>query len=356
MALGLATGLHAGGPLLASWIGGLAADRFGRRKLTAMCGYAISALCRVGWLALPARSLSALAVLVVGDRLGKSIRTAPRDAIISLSVPPDRLATAFGVHRALDAAGAAIGPVLAFLLLWGFPRRYDLVFFTSFVIALLGLAALALFVEERTPALGAHSATSERLPWSDMWHVVADPSLRHVATMAAAFGLATISDAFLYLLIMRQSEAGAHWIPLLYTGTAVAFLMLAVPAGAIADRIGRRAVFVLGHVPLLLAYIVVLSGWQSWPWSAITIVILLGTYYASCDGVLAGLASGLLPVRSRSTGLAGIAAMAGAARLASALIFGMLWTHAGDRAAVAIFSAVLMAVILGAAIPRRPRS
>src|SRR5204862_269949 len=101
----LATGRHEGGPLMAAWMGGLIADRSGRRKLTAGLGYAVSAICRLGWLLLPGRSMNAVAGLVLSDRIGKAIRTAPRDAVISLSTEPGQLSTAFGVHRALDAAG-----------------------------------------------------------------------------------------------------------------------------------------------------------------------------------------------------------------------------------------------------------
>src|SRR4051812_39067502 len=98
LALGIATGLHEGGPLFAAWAGGLIADRSGRRKLTAGLGYAVSALCRLGWLLLSARTISAVAGLVLSDRIGKAIRTAPRDAVISLSAEPAQLSTAFGVH------------------------------------------------------------------------------------------------------------------------------------------------------------------------------------------------------------------------------------------------------------------
>jgi Major Facilitator Superfamily len=151
LALGVAAGLHEGGPMVAAWVGGFIADRSRRPKLTAGCGYAISAACRLGWLMFSGRSLSAVAGLIVGDRFGKAIRVAPRDAMLSLSVRPSQLATAFGVHRALDAAGAAVGPVLAFVLLWQLPRRYDVVFFTSFVAGLLGIAALTLLVDADAP-------------------------------------------------------------------------------------------------------------------------------------------------------------------------------------------------------------
>jgi predicted MFS family arabinose efflux permease len=342
LALGVATGLHEGGPLIAAWAGGLMADRSARRKLTAGAGYAISALCRLGWLAFSGRTVGAIAVLVLGDRIGKAIRTAPRDAVISLSVRSDQLSTAFGVHRALDAAGAAAGPALAFVVLWQLPHRYDIVFFTSFVVALLGVAALALLVVEPAERrAGARDAS----PAMDALAVFADAPVRRVLSLAAAFGLVTIGDAFLYLLLVQRSDAGPEWIPLLYTGTAAAFLVLAVPIGYLADRVGRRRVFVLGHGFLVVSYLSAFSGATAWPWNALVCVMVLGAYSAASDGVLASLASGLLPVRTRALGLAWVATALSVARLCSAVAFGFLWTRAGDRVAVLTFTAALVAVI-----------
>lgn len=341
VALGVVTGLHEGGPMLAAWLGGFVADRSGRRKLTALCGYAVSAACRLGWLALSGRSLAAVAGLIVSDRVGKAIRTAPRDAMISLSVRRNQLATAFGIHRALDAAGAAIGPVLAFVLLWQLPRRYDVVFVTSFVAALLGVAALTLLVDAPPDAGGRPGAG--RL-WSEAVTVFTDPSLRRVLVLATAFGLVTIGDALLYLLLIQRSHAGSFWIPLLYTGTALSFLMLAAPIGFAADRLGRGRTFIFGHAPLLLAYLVALGGAAAWPWNAVAAVVLLGAYYASSDGVLAGLASGLLPTATRAVGLAWVATGVSVARLCASILFGLLWTRAGDLTAVLTFAAALVVV------------
>lgn len=351
LALGFAAGVHEGGPMLAAWAGGLIADRSGRRKLTAGSGYALSALCRLGWLALSERTIAAIAMLVLGDRVGKAIRTAPRDAMISLSVGPGQLATAFGVHRALDAAGAALGPMLAFILLWRLPHRYDVIFFTSFVVSVLGVAALTLLVDESPQR---REAGPERIRPStrDVLAVFGDSSVRPVLILATAFALVTISDAFIYLLLVQRSQAGPQWIPLLYTGTAVSFLALAVPVGYLADRIGRRSVFVFGHVLLVLAYAAAFGGFNAWPWNAVTCVALLGAYYACSDGVLAGLASSLLPAATRAVGLAWVATGVSVGRLCSAIVFGLLWTRAGDRIAVAAFTAALVAVVC-AAIARR---
>ncbi len=347
LALGVATGLHEGGPLLAAWAGGLIADRSGRRKLTAASGYAFSAACRAGWLLFSGRTIGAVAALVVADRVGKAIRTAPRDAVISLSVEPDRLSTAFGVHRSLDAAGATLGPILAFLVLWQLPRRYDVIFFTSFVIALLGLAAIALLVIE--PGERRASSRDALRPGPAVLSAVVDASVRHVLLLAAAFGLVTIGDAFLYLLLVQRSHAGPEWIPLLYTGTAASFLVLAIPIGYLADRLGRRRIFISGHGFLVLSYIAAFGGGNVWPWNAVACVALLGAYNASSDGVLASLASGLLPAGTRALGLAWMATAVSLARLASSVAFGFLWTRAGDRLAVLTFTTALIAVLCVAA-------
>ena len=127
---------------------GFAADRFGRYKEVAVVGYGLSAVCRIGLL-LVGRSWALIGGLVFLDRTGKGIRTAPRDALISLTTPKRELGTAFGVHRALDTAGAMIGPLLAFVLLVLAPQRLppDLRRVAS-ASRLIGLAILVLFVRE----------------------------------------------------------------------------------------------------------------------------------------------------------------------------------------------------------------
>jgi len=346
VALGIAAGMYEGGPVLATWLGGWMADRSGRLKLTAGCGYGLSALCRLGWLLVTGRALGPIAALVVADRIGKAIRTAPRDALISLSVAPHQLATAFGVHRALDAFGAALGPIAAWIILSTHPRRYDIVFFASIVAAVLGLAALVLLVRDN------HQPPLDRMRWRQMREsasdVFAEAPLRRVLVIATLLGGVTVRDAFVYLLLVQGTEASAHWIPLFYSGTAVVFLALAIPLGVMADRVGRTRVFLAGHVVLLAVYAVALGATNAWPWNAIGCVTLLGVYYACTDGVLAGLAAGLLPAPRRSLGLAWIVTGVSLGRLCGAVVFGVLWARQGATAAVGTFAALLMLLLASA--------
>src|SRR5919199_636394 len=145
---GVVDGLYQGVASFVYVAGGLAADRWRRHKEVAAAGYALSAACKLGLLA-AGGAWVAIATAVVLDRAGKGVRTAPRDALISLSSAPAALASAFGVHRALDTAGAMLGPLVAFGLLAVAPNAFDAVFVASFCAALVGLAVLTLFVEPR---------------------------------------------------------------------------------------------------------------------------------------------------------------------------------------------------------------
>ena len=116
LAFGTLDGLYNGVSAATRWISGVAADRWGRHKELAAAGYGLSAVCRLGLIA-AGGTYAAVAAAIAAERLGKGIRTAPRDALISLSAEPQQLAQSFGVHRALDSTGAMLGPIVAFALL-----------------------------------------------------------------------------------------------------------------------------------------------------------------------------------------------------------------------------------------------
>src|SRR4051794_35112611 len=145
LAYGMLDGLYQGASAFVRLFSGVAADRDGRHKSVAGARYGLSAVTRIGLLIFGG-SVPGLAALLFADRTGKGIRTAPRDAMISLSTRKEDLGRAFGVHRALDTAGALLGPLLAVGILLVAPRRYDAVFVVSLAFALLGLAVLVVKV------------------------------------------------------------------------------------------------------------------------------------------------------------------------------------------------------------------
>jgi MFS family permease len=346
---GVLDGLYQAASALVRVAAGAIADLRSQYKRVAFVGYGLSALCKLGLLLVGSAWLPLAALLMV-DRLGKGIRTSPRDALITLSSEASRLGQAFGVHRALDTVGAVLGPVAAFAVLAAAPGAYDAVFVVSFAMALVGLAVLGLFVENRRsrPRRDASNAGTPVL----MRSLLALPRFRTLLGAAGVLGLLTASDALIYLLLQRRAALPASLFPLLFVGTAGVYLLLAMPFGRLADRWGRHRLFLVGHVPVLAIYALLLV--PELPLSGtLACVTLLGTYYAATDGVLSALASGLLPAQQLTTGLAIVTTVSALARLLASSLFGAAWSWHGPEGALVLFAAGLLLASVAAAAALR---
>ncbi|WP_078883999.1 MFS transporter [Streptomyces sp. NRRL S-340] len=372
LGFGLLDGVYNGFSALVRLAGGHLADRGrGGHKRVAGLGYGISALCKP--LLLVVHSLTPIGLVLAADRTGKGLRTAPRDALISLSSTPGTRGRAFGVHRAMDTAGALLGPLAAFWILRATVDGYDAVFTVSFCVAAVGVVVLVLFVPSgqagRPPAQPPreHPAPGEApAPPTTPLTPPAPPTLRaalallrhrdlrRITLCALLLGLATVSDSFVYLLLQRRLGVPDRWFALLPLGTAAAFLLLAVPLGRLADRVGRWTVFVAGHGALLLAYALLLTAWHG---TALPYAVLLlhGTFYAATDGVLMAAASDGVPPELRSSGLALVQTGQATTRFVCSLVFGAAWTLWGDRTALTASTLTLAAcAVLSCSLRPRP--
>ena len=345
---GLLDGLYAGATALVRVLGGHLADRWRRLKAVAGFGYGLSAVCKLGLVA-AGSSVAAIGVVLAADRTGKGVRTAPRDALISLSSEPDALGRSFGVHRALDTVGAFLGPLVAMAVLALSLGGYPSVFFTSFCVAAIAVLLLALFVRDHHGGVD-RAAVSLRTAAG----LLKQSDFRRVTLWAALLGLVTVGDSFVYLALQRRWEIAATFFPLLPLGTAGVYLVLALPLGKLADRIGRWPVFLGGHAALCLA-LVLLCGPA---YAAIPVVALglHGVFYAATDGVLMAAAGPLIPRDLRATGMAVVQTGQAVARMLSSVLFGLAWTLWDLRPAVLVAAGCLAAVALAAALakPVRP--
>ena len=328
---GVLDGLYQGVTAVARLAAGVVADRWQRHKAAAIAGYGLSALCKLGLLA-AGQTFGGIAAVLSLDRIGKGIRTAPRDALIALHSTRAALATSFGVHRALDAAGVVIGPLVAFLVLYQAPGSFDSVFVASFAAAIVGLAILVLFVDGKRAPAGRVA-----VPLRDLAAICGHPSFRWIAVGGGITSIAVMSDAFLYLALASRAGHAAGRIPLFYVVTACVFLALAIPLGRLADRFGRARTFIGGH--LLAVAVYALTFLVTDTMTLVACLILHGAYYAATDGVLAALASDVLPAEGRATGLAALATIISLGRLCSSLIIGLVWTSKGPEGA-AVFAAL----------------
>jgi MFS family permease len=340
---GILDGLYQGVAALVRVISGLVADRWRRHKEVAAFGYGLSAACKLGLLAVGG-AWAGLASMVLLDRVGKGVRTAPRDALISLSTRSAHLGAAFGVHRALDTAGALIGPLVAFGLLVLVPDGFDAVFVASFCAALIGLGVLTLFVENR-PIPHARR-DGRRVSFRSAVQLLGAPRFRVLVIAGSALGLATVSDGFLYLGLQRRLGLTESLFPLLFVVTALVYFILAVPAGRLADRIGRARVFLGGYALLPLVYLTLLLPTVGYL-ELFACLLLFGAYYAATDGVLMALASVVLPPDLRSSGLALLTTATGLARLLASVLLGALWSWWSMEIAVLIF---VVGVVVGVSL------
>ena len=337
---GVIDGLYQGVTAFARLASAVVADRWRQYKLVATLGYGLSAVCKLGLL-VTGNAWSAVAAVVSADRLGKGIRTAPRDALISLSARPTDLASAFGVHRAMDTIGVLVGPLLAFWLLSAMPSRFDAIFVVSFAIALIGIAVLVLLVDDRRDR---DVDVAPRFT-VDLPALLRNRPFVSVACVAALTSFVVVSDAFLYLLIQWKRGSGAESIPLLYAGTATSYLVLAAPLGRVADRVGRVPVFLMGQACMVLVY----AGMTMLDvelWTLALFLLLHGAFYASTDGVIAALVSGSTPAFVRASGLAALNTATSLTRLAGSVIVGVIWSWRGPGTVVILALAATIAVLV----------
>nr|WP_295014351.1 MFS transporter [uncultured Microbacterium sp.] len=361
IAFGFLDGLYQGVSALVRIAGGYTSDRLDRPKWVAFVGYAVAAVARVGLLF--GAGFGVLTAVISADRIGKGIRTAPRDAVITASSRPETLGVSFGVHRTLDNIGAAVGPLLAFVILLLIPDGFGTVFVASLAFAALGVVILGLFVPDvrtRGPLVPRGAPTADvpaagtaparrRVRLSEVF----SGPMRRVLAAAGILGLLTIGDGFVYLVLQARSGFAAQWFPLLYVGTNVAFLAFAIPLGRLADRIGRARVFVFGHVGLLAAYLIAVT-----PLSDIAATLLcllcLGAFYAATDGVLAALAAQLTTPETHGTGIAAAQTVVALTRFVSAAGFGVLWYTLGRQPSMLIVAALLIVAVPLVALLLRP--
>ncbi len=349
--VGFMEGVYQGAAAILRLPTGIWADRFQKHKSVAALGYGMSAVAKLALLLSMQWGLLAALISLGLDRVGKAVRTAPRDVLIAAHAESGQKGAAFGVHRAMDAVGALAGPLLAFALLALTPEDYTLLLVVSLIIATLGFLAFLGKVPGLKP--GGNQERSSRLfdvPMSktqgefSSWKEVlkqlkSQNSFWLLLWCAAALSFGVISDGLLYLYLQQKSQVAVTWLPLFYSGTALIFVLAAYPFGKLADRVGAKWLVVAGHALLMIWY---LSLQFLPPLVGIAgTLLVMGCFYAATDGVLMAQAAKLLPSEVCTTGMALLGAVVGLMRLLSSTLFGALWQWNGQVVAFTAFSVVL---------------
>jgi MFS family permease len=279
----------------------------------------------------------------VADRIGKGVRTAPRDALLADSVHADVRGLAYGVHRAADHTGAVIGPLLGWALLLAFAHNYRTVFAVALVPGIITMLVLLAGVRERRPP--APTATPGREPAT----LAAPPEARtandrvftRYLVVLVIFTLGNASDAFLLLHAQQTLGVADSAVLLLWSLHHVSKVVWSVVGGSLADRFGPRPAIVAGWFVYALTYAlfaVAQSAWQAW-----ALFLLYGLFFGLTEAPEKALVARLAPVRQRGSAFGAYHATIGFATLPASLLFGLLWQRFG--VATAFFTGATLALI-----------
>ncbi|MBI3973972.1 MAG: MFS transporter [Chloroflexi bacterium] len=338
-AIGLIEGIAESTASVLRVFAGWLSDRSGKRKPLMLLGYGVSNLSKP-LLALTVAWPQVLAIRFA-DRFGKGIRGAPRDALIADSVDPAIRGRAFGFHRSMDTAGAAVGPLLAagtLALTANDPRA---VFWLASVPGLLAVLAAWWLVRDR-PA-----PPKEAPPPRLGFHHLGRPFVLFTA-ISALFALGNSSDAFLILRAQNVGMAAAI-IPLAYFAFNAVYAALAIPAGVLSDKIGRRPLLAAGYAVFAAVY----AGFAVAPnaLAAGALFVVYGAYYALTDGVARAFVADMVPPALRATAMGTYATTTGVALLPASIVAGALWQEVAPwspfvyGAALAATAALLLLVV-----------
>ncbi|HSS44792.1 MAG TPA: MFS transporter [Thermoanaerobaculia bacterium] len=340
--LGLIEGVAESTASFMKLVSGWWSDRIQRRKPIVVLGYSIAAVARplVGL----ASSWAQVLAIRFSDRVGKGIRTSPRDALLADLTPSESRGRAFGLQRAMDNAGALVGPLLAFLLLRFWIRAERTVFLLALVPGLAAVLLLLWRVPEAArrlpPVRQRPSPARDRLPRA-FWLAI---------TIFILFTLANSTDAFL-LLRARDTGVPLWELPLLWGFFNGVKAAAGVPGGILADRIGRAGTISLGWLIYAISYFgFALAGRPIAVWS---LFALYGLFFGLTEGAERALIADLVPAELRGRAFGIFHASVGLAALPASVLFGLWWKFFGPRVAFSIGAALALAATVALLAARK---
>lgn len=345
LAVGLVEGLAESTALIVKVFSGVLSDYAGKRKGLAVLGYALGALTKPLFAVATSTGMVLAARLL--DRVGKGIRGAPRDALITDITPREIRGAAFGLRQSLDTVGAFVGPLAAvgLMLLWA--NDFRRVFWVAMVPGAAAVLLLALGVRE--PAPSGERRSSNPLTRRNLGRLGA--GYWWVVLLGAVFALARFSEAF--LVLRAQGSVPLALIPLVMVTMNIVYAASAFPFGRLSDRVGHGRLLGAGLLVLAAADLVLATSSH---WSVILIgVSLWGVHMGLTQGLLATMVAGTAPADLRGTAFGMFNLLSGVALLGASLLAGLLWDRLGPSYTF-LAGAVLSLAALALLVARRART
>lgn len=327
--VGLVEGVAEASASLFKVAGGRISDRIGARKPLLLLGYGLPVFFRP-ILALAAAPWHVLIYRFL-DRIGKGLRTAPRDALVAEVATNENFGRAYGVHRAMDSLGATLGPFLAFLLLpvVGFTG----VFWLSAIPALMAVATIGFWIKEKP---------GKPVPLTPFRLEGFSPEYKRFLLVSALFTLGLSSNAFLLLRLKEFGYSDAQ-TALVYTGYNLLYALASYPLGSLADRIGPRTLVAWGFG----AYGAVYLGFAfaSRAWQAALLMFLYAGYSAAFEGSSRAYLAKVIPATQKASAIGLYHTLVGLLLFPASAFFGYLWQHYGSTAAFSLGAGLSFAAL-----------
>jgi len=331
MSLGVIEGVAEGANSVLKIVSGWLTDRSGEPKKLVLGGYSLSGAVRpliafvTAW-----PQVVALRFVV---RLGKGIRSSPRDAMLARFAPETRRGRVYGFHRGMDHAGAVAGPLIATAYLYFHPEAYRSLFMWTLVPGIIVVLLILKLPNERTPVRGTKAEVRVVVsPGAPPAPAARELPRRFYLAMAVIllFALGNASDAF---ILLRLTDLGVKpvWIPLLWSALHVVKMSSSIIGGAMSDRFGRRTMIAAGY--LWYAAIYAAFAWTTTPITTIAIFLAYGLYFGLTEGVEKAWVADMAPETGRGLAFGIYNAALGVGGLAASLIFGAIWTRVSPHAA-----------------------
>jgi MFS family permease len=346
--LGIMEGVAESVASLVKYFSGWLSDRTKKRKPLTVAGYTLSSILR------PFMGLAGTAWQVVSlrafDRIGKGVRTSPRDALLAASVGPDLRGMAFGFHRAMDHAGAVAGPLIALVLLYWVQLDLRTLFILTVIPGFITVLLIIFSVREQTAAdqYNSHSVSDTDPAKID----TPGKNRRDFGMFLTAMVLFTLGNSSDFFLVLHAHELGVPvaLAPVLWIVLHLSKGLFATPGGALSDRIGRKSAILLGWGVYSLTYLgfaIADKSWHIWP-----LFVFYGVFYGLTEAPEKALTADIVPQHLRGKGFGLYHMSVGIAALPASVVAGYLWENFGAAVALGLgsFFAALAALVLALAL------
>lgn len=320
-------------------LSGFWSDKIGKNKPFMLIGYGISAI----MIPLYTFVVSPIQVLYLRfiERVGKGIRTAPRDSLIAGSVTNGETGRSFGLQKTMDNSGAILGPLIAFAFLIFFPNNFHLIFLLAGIPAILSIFVIIFGIKE---AKKSKESLFQKFHFKDF-------SKKYYLFLGIIF-IFTLGNSTDALLMVKANEVGVKvaFIPLVYLVTSIVSVLLAIPIGSLSDRIGKEKILIIGY--LIYAIVYYGFGVTGSIGAIVSLFALYGLYSAATDGIQKAFISDMIDHNKQGTGLGIYNALLGITLLPASIIAGVLYDKVNSRipfyfgAATALISVILMLFFL----------